>query len=197
MGGMHSWVWGEAYPDFMDAIMPLASLPMQISGRNRMFRKMIIDSIKTDPAWNNGEYGSKQPHGLTSALYVLTFMSSIPLQWQKEAPDRDSADVFLDNRINTALAGTDANDLLYQVDASYDYDPRQKLRTIKAPLIAVNSADDQVNPPELGILEREIKNVPRGTAVVLPISDTTKGHGTHTWAAEWKCYLQKLLQESE
>lgn len=197
MGGMHSWVWGEAYPDFMDALMPLASLPIQISGRNRMLRKMIIDSIKTDPDWNNGEYGAKQPPGLMAALYVLTFMSSIPLQWQKEAPDRESADAFLDKRTTNGMASTDANDLLYQVDASYDYNPREKLGTIKAPLIAVNSADDQINPPELRILERETKNVPRGTAVVLPISETTKGHGTHTWAVEWKGYLEKLLQDSE
>ena len=197
MGGMHTWLWGETYPDFMDALMPLAALPIQISGRNRMFRKMIIDSITTDPAWNKGEYGTRQPQGLTTALYVLTFMSSIPLQWQKEAPDRESADAFLDTRIATALSQTDANDLLYAVDASYDYNPRAKLGTIKVPLIAVNSADDQINPPELGILETEIKHVSHGRAVVLPISDTTKGHGTHTWAREWKNYLEELLQESE
>ncbi|KKY17192.1 putative beta-mannosidase [Phaeomoniella chlamydospora] len=127
MGGMHSWLWGEMYPDFMDAIMPLASLPVQISGRNRMFRKMIIDAITNDPEWKRGEYMSvtgRQPvAGLTTALYVLTFMTSIPLQWQLEAPTRDSADAFLENRIASALATTDANDLLYAVDSSYDYDP--------------------------------------------------------------------------
>lgn len=196
MGGMQSWVWGETYPDFMDALMPLASLPMQISGRNRMFRKMIIDSIRTDPEWNDGEY-TKQPRGLVTALYVLTFMSSIPLQWQKEAPDRDSADEFLDKRMALTTSTTDANDLLYNVDASHDYDPLSKLNTIKAPLIAINSADDQVNPPELGILEREIHKVPNGRAVVLPISDTTMGHATHTWAVEWKNYLEELLKKSE
>jgi homoserine O-acetyltransferase len=196
MGGMHSWLWGEMYPDFMDALMPLASLPVQISGRNRMFRKMIIDSIRTDPEWNNGEYGTKQPRGLITAQYVLTFMSSIPLQWQKEAPDLESADAFLDKRMATVLSTSDANDVLYHVDSSYNYNPREKLGTIKACLIAVNSADDQVNPPELGILEREVKNVPRGRAVVLPISNTTKGHGTHTWAVEWKDYLETLLKES-
>ncbi|CZR69066.1 uncharacterized protein PAC_18967 [Phialocephala subalpina] len=169
MGGMHTWVWGETYPDFMDALMPLAS----------------------------GEYGTKQPRGLATALYVLTFMSSIPLQWQKEAPDRESADAFLDKRMATGLSGSDANDLLYQVDASYDYNPQAKLGQTKAPLMAVNSADDQVNPPELGILESEVKHVPHGRAVVLPISDTTKGHGTHSWAVEWKNYLENLLQESE
>lgn len=196
MGGMHSWLWGETYPDFMDAIMPLASLPVQISGRNRMFRKMIIDSIRTDPTWKNGEYGSQQPRGLIAAQYVLTFMSSIPLQWQKEAPDQASADTFLDKRMATVLSTADANDVLYHVNASHDYDPRDMLATIKAPLFAVNSADDQVNPPELGILEHEVKKIPRGRAVVLPITDTTKGHGTHTWAVEWKKYLETLLSES-
>ena len=196
MGGMQTWLWGETCPDFMDALMPLASLPIQISGRNRMTRKMIIDSIQTDPEWNNGEY-ERQPRGLISALYVLSFMSSIPLQWQKEAPDPDSADEFLDRRIATALNDTDANDLLYQINASRDYDPREKLGLIKAPLLAWNSADDQVNPPELGILEREIKNVPHGRAVVIPISDATQGHGSHTWAVLWKHLLKELLQESE
>lgn len=195
MGGMQTWLWGEAYPDFMDALMPLASLPIQISGRNRMFRKMIIDSIRSDPEWKEGEY-IEQPGGLVSALYVLTFMSSIPLQWQKEAPDRDSADAFLDQRITAGVSDTDANDLLYNVDASYDYSPRSMLSTIKAPLLAVNSADDQVNPPELGILEDRIKDVPNGRAVVLPISDATRGHGTHTWAVLWKYFLKELLEKS-
>ena len=197
MGGMHTWLWGEAYPDFMDALMPLASLPMQISGRNRMFRKMIIDTIRMDPDWKEGEYISQPRQGLTTALNVLTFMSSIPLQWQKEAPDRDSADAFLDKRISAALKDTDANDLLYNVDASYDYDPWSKLGAITAPLIAVNSADDQVNPPELGILEDGIQKVVDGRAVVLPISDATRGHGSHTWAVLWKDLLKELLDKSE
>jgi homoserine O-acetyltransferase len=197
MGGMQTWLWGERHPDFMDALLPLASLPMQISGRNRMFRKMIIDSIRTDPDWNNGNYGTKQPRGLIAANYVLTFMTSIPLQWQKEGPNRESADAFLDDRIATALGKSDANDFLYQVDSSYDYDPSPDLSKIKAPLIAVNSADDQVNPPELRILEDGIRKVPRGSAVVLPISDTTRGHGTHTWAVEWKEHLKTLLEMSD
>ena len=180
----------------VDALMPLASLPMQISGRNRMFRKMILDGIKKDPQWQGGKY-IDQPYGLVAAVYVLTFMSSIPLQWQKAAPDKDSADAFLDRRIAAALDTMDANDLLYQVDASYDYDPRPSLGKIKAPLLAVNSADDQVNPPELGILENEIKHVSCGRAIVLPITDKTMGHGSHTYATLWKDLLASLLQESE
>jgi homoserine O-acetyltransferase len=196
MGGMHTWLWGEAHPDFMDALMPLASLPVQIAGRNRMLRKMYMDSIRNDPEWNNGEY-TKQPRGLADAIHILLIMGSSPLQWQKEAPDRDSADKFLDDRVARLMQEDDANDCLYQIDSSRDYNPQPKLATIKAPLLAINSADDQINPPELGILEREIKNVPRGRAVIIPISDATHGHGTHTWAAVWKDELVRLLKESE
>ena len=195
MGAMHTWVWGETYPDFMDALMPLASLPVQIAGRNRIFRKMLMDSIRNDPEWNNGEY-TKQPHGLVDALHILMIMGSVPLQWQKDYPTRDAADKYLDDRIAALIKDDDANDCLYQVDSSRDYNPQPKLGTIKAPLLAVNSADDQINPPELGILEREIKNVPHGRAVIIPISDATHGHSTHTWAAVWKDQLVSLLDES-
>jgi homoserine O-acetyltransferase/O-succinyltransferase len=196
MGGMHTWVWGETYPDFMDALMPLASLPVEIAGRNRMFRKMLMDSIRNDPEWNNGEY-TRQPRGLADALHILIIMGSVPLQWQKDYPTRASADKYLDDRLASLMKEDDANDCLYQVDSSREYNPQSKLGTIKAPLLAVNSADDQINPPELGILEREIKNVPNGRAVIIPISDATHGHSTHTWAAVWKDKLVELLAESE
>jgi homoserine O-acetyltransferase/O-succinyltransferase len=196
MGGMHTWLWGEAYPDFMDALMPLASLPVQISGRNRMMRRMYMDAIRNDPEWNNGEY-THQPRGLADAIHILLIMGSSPLQMQKDAPDRDSADKYLEARVAQLMQEDDANDCLYQIDSSRDYDPRPKLGTIKAPLLAVNSADDEINPPELGILEREIGSVPRGRAVVIPISDATHGHSTHTWAALWKDRLVELLRESE
>jgi homoserine O-acetyltransferase len=195
MGGMHTWLWGEAYPDFMDALMPLASLPVQISGRNRMMRRMYMDAIRNDPEWNNGEY-THQPRGLADAIHILLIMGSSPLQMQKDAPDRDSADKYLEARVAQLMQEDDANDCLYQIDSSRDYDPRPKLGTIKAPLLAVNSADDEINPPELGILEREIGSVPRGRAVVIPISDATHGHGTHTYAALRKNYLVELLQQS-
>jgi len=195
MGGMHTWLWGEAYPDFMDALMPLASLPVQIAGRNRMMRRMYMDSIRNDPEWNNGDY-TKQPRGLADAIHILMIMGSSPLQMQKDAPDRDSADKYLEDRVARLMKEDDANDCLYQIDSSRDYNPQPKLGTIKAPLLAVNSADDQINPPELGILEREIKNVPHGRAIVIPISDATRGHGTHTWAALWKGELVRLLEET-
>jgi homoserine O-acetyltransferase len=196
MGGMHTWVWGEKYPDFMDALMPLASLPVQIAGRNRTMRRMVIDSIRNDPDWNNGEYKS-QPRGLTAAVYTLLFMTSSPLQWQKQAPTREAADRFFDNLVSGQLRRADANDMLYAFDSSRDYDPAPKLELIRAPLSAINSADDQVNPPELGIIEREIRRVKRGRFILIPISDQTRGHGTHSLPAIWKEHLAELLKESE
>jgi homoserine O-acetyltransferase/O-succinyltransferase len=195
MGAMHTWVWGETYPDFMDALMPLASNPVQIGGRNRVIRKMITDSIENDPEWKNGEY-TKQPNGLVGALYGLMLMTSTPLQWQKQFPTREAADEYLDDRIRSLMASTDANDMLYQFEASRDYDPSPALESIKAPLLAINSADDFVNPPELGVMEREIKRVKRGRFVLIPISDQTRGHGTHSIPAIWKNYLAELLKEA-
>ena len=196
MGGMQTWVWGETYPDFMDALMPLASLPVEIAGRNRMLRKMILDAIRTDPTWLNGEYAS-QPRGVTTALYILMLMGSAPLEWQKEAPTRVAADSFVEGYVKSRLPQTDANDMLYQFDASRFYNPAPNLERIVAPLLAINSADDQINPPELGIIEREIGRVKRGRYVLIPISDRTRGHGTHTLAALWKDELARLLRESE
>ena len=195
MGGMQTWVWGEAYPDFMDALMPLASLPVEIAGRNRIQRKMILDAIRTDPEWKGGEY-TTQPRGVTTALYVQMIMGSAPLQWQNRAPTRQAADSGLDSYMRARLLETDANDMLYYFDASRFYNPTPNLEKIVAPLIAVNSADDEINPPELGIMEREIRRVKRGRYVLIPISDKTRGHGTHTLAALWKDELARLLAES-
>ena len=196
MGCMHAWVWGETYPDFMDAMMPLACLPVQIAGRNRMMRKMAMDAIREDPAWENGEYKSPPP-GLKTALDVLLVMGSSPLQMQKQYPTRDAADAFLDNFIRTRFAATDANDFLYAFDASRDYDPLPNLEKIRVPVMAINSADDFINPPELGIMEVQIKRVLKGKYVLLPTTDQTRGHGTHTLPAIWKDYLQELLGESQ
>lgn len=197
MGCMHSWIWAEAHPEFMDAVMPLACQPVEIAGRNRMMRQMIMDSIRDDPAWMNGEYNQPPAAGLRSALYILLIMGSSPLQMQKDYPSREKADEFLDNFIKTRTPTIDANDWLYAFDASRDYDPSSTLDQIKASVMFVNSADDQINPPELGIAEREIKKVKQGRFVLLPITDQTRGHGTHTLAAVWKQYLAELLAESE
>jgi homoserine O-acetyltransferase/O-succinyltransferase len=196
MGGMHSWLWGETHPDFMDALMPLAGLPAQISGRNRGWRRMIIDAIRNDPAWNGGEYKT-QPPSLRTAAEMLWFMSSNPVLRQKEAPTLAKTDEVLDKFVDQIVKMDDANDVLYALEASHDYDPGPNLEKIRAPLLAINSADDLINPPELGILEREIKRVPHGRAIVIPFSDQTRGHGSHTVAALWKDELVKLLQETE
>jgi homoserine O-acetyltransferase len=195
MGGMHTWLWGELHPDFMDALMPLASLPTQISGRNRAWRRMVIDAIRNDPAWNDGEYKT-QPPSLRTAAEMLWFMSSNPLLRQKEAPTLAKTDEVLDKFVQQIVKTDDANDVLYALEASHDYDPGPNMEKIRAPLLAINSADDLINPPELGILERDIKRVPHGRAIVIPLSDKTRGHGSHTLAALWKDELVKLLKET-
>ena len=186
MGGMQTWMWGEQYPDFMSALMPLASAPVEIAGRNRFFRKMVTDSLRSDPAG-----------GLRFAIYAIMIMGSCPLEIQKEAPTRDKADELFEQTYHRRADNVNAIDLLYQYDASYDYNPQPRLPAIRAPLLAVNSADDQVNPPELGILEREIQRVKHGRYVLLPISDQTRGHGTHSLPAVWGRHLKELLDESQ
>jgi len=195
MGGMHTWLWGEQYPSFMDALMPLASLPTQISGRNRVWRRTIIDAIRNDPAWLDGNYSS-QPPSLRTAEEMLYLMSSNPVTRQHDLPTLALTDARLDEAIASALKTADANDVLYQIEASHDYDPGPGLANIRAPLLAVNSADDLINPPELGVLEREITRVAKGRAVVIPTGPDTRGHGTHTIAKVWMTYLQELLNTS-
>jgi homoserine O-acetyltransferase len=196
MGGMHAWVWGERYPDFVDALVPLASVPTQIAGRNRMIRRMIIDDIRTDPEWAGGDY-TRQPRGLAAALQMLYIMTSSPLQQQKAAPTRDQADRWITDWLGQRAAGMDANDMLYAFEASRDYDPSPLLERIRAPVLAVNSADDQVNPPELGLMEALIARVPHGRYVLIPTSDRTRGHGTHTAAAVWKPWVAPFIAEAE
>jgi homoserine O-acetyltransferase len=195
MGGMHTWLWGEQHPDFVDALMPLACQPVEIAGRNRMFRKMVVDDIRTDPEWNNGEY-QKQPHGLVAALDILLIMGSAPLQMQKDDPTREKADAALDKFIADHMATTDANDMMYYFDASRNYNPEPQLEKITAPLTAINSADDTINPPELKIIDRDIQRVKNGKFVLLPITDQTRGHGTHSLPAIWQQHLAELLQRS-
>lgn len=196
MGGMQTWLWGIHYPDCMDYLAPLASLPAEIAGRNRMIRKMIMDSIRLDPAWQDGNY-VEQPPGLINAIHLLLMMTSAPLQWRKEAGTREAADAFLAERIRSYASALDANDMLYAYAASEDYDPAPHLSRIQAPLLAINSADDQVNPPELGILEAAITRVRRGRFVLLPIDEHTRGHGSHTLAALWKHHLAAFLSGND
>jgi homoserine O-acetyltransferase len=195
MGGMHTWLWGERHPAFIDALMPLASLPTQISGRNRIWRRIVIDAIRNDPAWQRGNY-STQPPSLRPAEQMLYLVGSNAVIRQQALPTLAKADAGLDESVASTIKTADANDVLYQIEASYDYDPGPDLEKIRAPLLAVNSADDLINPPELGILEREIKRVPNGRAVVIPPGPETQGHGTHTIATVWKAYLADLLNSS-
>jgi len=195
MGAMHCWVWSEMYPDFADGHVPLASAPTQIAGRNRVMRAMIMDSITHDPAWKNGDYTEEPRQGLVGALNLLMMMTSSPLQWHKSGPTRDAADQWYDNQIASRLKSTDANDMLYQYNASRDYDPSPKLETITAAVLAINSADDVVNPPELGLMEKLMPRVRHGKYVLIPISDETRGHGTHSLPAVWGSYLAAFLRE--
>lgn len=193
MGAMHSWMWAERYPDFMDGVVPLASAPTQIAGRNRMMRRMITESVRSDPDWNGGNYSS-QPHGLYGALELLFMMTSSPRYLQRLAPTRDSAEAYIDSWIRARMRTTDANDFIYQFDASRDYDPSPALEQIRVPVLAINSADDLVNPPELGLMEQLISRVPKGKYVLLPITDETRGHGTHSLPRIWKPYLADFLR---
>jgi homoserine O-acetyltransferase/O-succinyltransferase len=192
MGCMHSWMWLERYPTFMDGAVPLACLPTQITGRNRMWRRMAMDDIRLDPSWKGGEY-TTEPFGYTPAMQLLSLMASSPLVLQKAGPTRDAADSAEVAIVQGRMKTDDANDLLYQLDASRDYDPSADLERIVAPVLAINSADDAINPPELGIEEPLLKRVRHVQYVLLPLSSETRGHGTHTVAAVWKSYLAEFL----
>ena len=196
MGGMHTWLWGETYPDFMDALLPLACVPTEISGRNRVWRRMIIDSIRGAPDWQDGNY-QLQPHGLRVALETLYFMGNNPVQRLKDAPTLAQADKALDTYGTNLRAQSDANDILYALEASSDYNPGPGLEKIKAPVLAINFDDDLINPAEIDALKREIKRVKHGKAIFVPWSDKTRGHGTHTLAAVWKKELGKFIQRTE
>jgi homoserine O-acetyltransferase len=197
MGCMHSWVWGETYPDFMEALMPLACLPVQIAGRNRVWRDMVMDGIRHDPDWKNGEYTSEPRAALEISADFLIIAGSAPLLMQKNLSTRDAADKYLEDSMKRITADLDANDMLYAVNSSRNYDPSARLETIKVPVMFVNSGDDFINPPELGIAEREIKRVAKGQFVLIPASEQTRGHGTHTSAVFWQQYLKDLLERSQ
>ena len=197
MGCMHSFVWAETYPTFMDALMPMACLPVQIAGRNRVWRKMLMDAIRNDPDWKDGDYKEEPKQALRTAEDLLTLASSAPIRMQKNFPTRDSADKYVaDTEPYFAGIGLDANDLLYAVNASRNYDPSPHLEDIVTPVLWINSADDFINPPELGIAEKESRRLKHGTFVLLPISEKTHGHGTHTWAIAWKDYLVQFLNQT-
>jgi len=197
MGCMESFVWGETYPSFADALAPFACLPVQLAGRNRMMRYMAIQAVKQDPAWMGGEYKTEPEQGLSTANEMLMIMGSSPLQMQKQAPTRDAAEKYVDQYLARTMAATDANNLIYYTNASRNYDPSPNLEKITAPVLWINSADDYINPPELGIAEKMVKRMPNARFILIPISDATRGHGTHTVAAVWKDYLREFLKATE
>ena len=197
MGCMHTWLWMEQYPGFMDAAMPLACLPVPIAGRNRVWRDLLMDSIRTDPEWLQGEYRSEPTQALRAAAGLLLIAGSAPIQMQIALPTRDAADEFLKVYMDREIAELDANDLLYQIAASRDYDPSGDLDKIQARVMWINSADDFINPPDLGIAEREVKKISNARFILLPASDQTHGHGTHSWAEVWQQYLSDLLAATE
>jgi homoserine O-acetyltransferase len=195
MGCMNTFVWGETYPDFMDALMPMACLPVQLAGRNRVWRKLLMDGIRNDPGWAKGEYKDEPKAALLNAQNLLVIAGSAPLLMQKTLSTREAADKYSEEQEKRSET-LDANDLLYQVNASRKYDPSPQLEKITVPVMWINSADDFINPPELKIAEKEAPRLKNGTFILLPISETTHGHGTHTWAVNWKQYLQQLLDKS-
>lgn len=190
MGGMHVWTWAERYPDFSDALIPMAALPAPMAGRNWMMRRMLIDAVRTDPAWNNGDYTEQPPNlRIASVWYGLATFGGNQGLWAK-APTNAEASAFVDNRLANAKVG-DANDVMYQWDASREFDPGPDLEKIKAYMLVINSADDERNPPELGILEKEMPRVAHGQVYIIPGSPTTSGHGTPTQAA---LYADKVAE---
>ena len=197
MGCMHSFMWGEAYPDFASALMPLACEPIEIAGLNRMWRQLAIAGIRADPDWQNGEYRSEPLMGLRSAENLLFVAGAAPLYYQAQYPTRDSAGTFAETRVTSGIREMDANDTIYQLDASRNYNPWPKLEKIKVPLTWINSADDFINPRNLDIPTTAVKRMQRARFRLIPETTATHGHGTHTWAAFWKADLSALLARSK
>ncbi|WP_066781863.1 alpha/beta fold hydrolase [Sphingomonas sp. CCH5-D11] len=193
MGCMHAFVWGETFPGFAERLAPFACLPVPIAGMNRMWRKLLIDAIQADPAWNGGNYTSQPEQGLRTAASLSIIAGSNPLALQTQYPTRAAAETFLAQAFARNSAGRDANDYIYQVDASRNYDPSPALEKIKVPVLWINSEDDFINPAGYGITEPAAKRMPRATFRLIKATPETKGHGTHTWAKFWKADLARLM----
>jgi homoserine O-acetyltransferase/O-succinyltransferase len=193
MGGMQTWMWGSAYPDFMDALVPMAAQPTAMSSRNWMMRRMITDAVRNDPDWNNGNYTTQPRAFRTAYAFFRIATSGGTLAYQKMAPTREQADKLLNDTL-AAPFDADANDFLYQWDSSRDYDASPGLDKIEAALLAINAADDERNPPETGLTVEALKRVKNGKLYLIPASEDTRGHGTTGMAKFWKQQLQELLQ---
>ena len=194
MGGMHAWQWAVTYPDAMDAVVPMASLPVEVSGRNRMLRRLIAEAVRSDPAWKGGEY-STAPPGLRTALQLVMISGASARELSRLGPTAAAADAFLDDFVRPRVVQTDANDFLYAWESSSGYDPSAQLPGIRARLLAINFEDDERNPPELGIMEREITRIPHARYVLIPASDATRGHRSFYQVPLWKQHLIDFLAE--
>lgn len=197
MGCMHIFVWAEAHPDFADALMPMACQPVEIAGRNRMWRVAAMDAIRADPAWQGGNYATPPVQGLRTAAALSVMAGSAPEYFQAQYPTREAAEANVRERINKDIASRDANDFLYQFDSSRTYNPLPGLEKITAPTVWINSADDFINPPELKIPETVLPRLKTVSYRLIPSSPDTRGHGTHTWAKFWKDDLVQLLKKTE
>lgn len=195
MGCMHAFMWGSRYPEAVEKLAPFACLPVEIAGRNRMWRKLSIDAIKSDPAWNSGNYASPPMSGLRTAATLSLVAGANPLALQVQYPTRAAAETFTDEAFARTVNRNDANDIIFQLDSSRNYNPWPTLAAIRAPILWVNSADDFINPPDLGITELAMKQLPTARFVLIPASPDTKGHGTHTWARFWKDDLAAFLAQ--
>jgi homoserine O-acetyltransferase/O-succinyltransferase len=195
MGGMMTWMWGERWPDMMDALMPIASQPMQISGRNLIWRRLVSETIRHDPEWKGGEYQSP-PRNWAYAVPIFLIMTDSAVRLQKQAPTRKDAEALYDKTVEEAKKKFDANDYLYWYESSWDYNPEPDLGKIKAPVVAVNFADDEINPPDIGVMERLVAKVRNARSVLVPESERTVGHMTLAVGAVWKPYLEELLREA-
>ena len=195
MGGMQTWLWGTKYPDFMDALAPMAAQPTAMSSRNWMMRRLIVDSIRNDPDWKGGDYTAQPKAFRTAAVFYGIATSGGTLAYQKMAPTRAQADKLLDERL-AAPSTADANDTLYQWESSGDYDASPGLSRITAALLAINAADDERNPPETGLMEAALKQVRNGRLYLIPASEETRGHGTTGMARFYAQPLAELLQRA-
>ncbi len=195
MGCMQAFVWGETYPRFSARLAPFACLPTALVGRNRLWRAFTVQSIEKDPAWAGGDYPAEPVEGLRAAEILMTMAGSAPIQMQRDLPTREAADALATHILDGAARATDANDLIYQIQASRNYDPSAGLEKITVPVLWINSGDDFINPPELGIAQRMAPRLRRGRFILVPASDRTHGHGTHTWAVVWQDDLAKLMAE--
>jgi len=197
MGCMHIFVWAEAHPDFARAAMPLACLPVEIAGHNRMWRRMAVEGIRRDPAWMAGNYTAQPVRGLRTAVSLLQVAGMNPLMLQRAYPTRETAESYIVERVERDIAGRDANDLIYQLEASRSYDPAADLERIRVPMTWINSADDYINPPGHGIADAAAARMPNTRYILIPAGPETRGHGTHSWARFWKDELIALLARTE